>query len=134
MDGRDREAIAQASNANMSIAASCESDANITTERDRQSAKQKPPSLSTAEGMEIDESIEHCKNARGARRDSREPGANVTTDRDPHSEKPVRCSIDEGTKNDESDEHFRKAHSSIDEMREPASNVTADRDRCEAKE
>jgi hypothetical protein len=62
----------------MSIAASCESHANVTTERDRQSSKQKPPSRSTAEGMEIDESIEQRKNARGAMRDSREPGAKET--------------------------------------------------------
>jgi hypothetical protein len=133
-DGRDREEIAQLPNANMSIAASWESDANVTTERDLQPSKQKPPSRPTAEGMQIDESDEQRENARGARRDSREQGSKMTAERDRHSRKPVRCSTDAGTKNDESDGQFVKAHSSIDKMREPASNVTADKDPQEAKQ
>jgi hypothetical protein len=93
-----------------------ESGANVTTERDLSPRRQKAPSRSIVEGMQIDESDEHCENARRARGESREPDSNATAERERHLEKPVRCSTDEGTENDESDEHSVNAHSSIDEM------------------
>jgi hypothetical protein len=100
----------------MSIVASCESGAKVTTERETQEKKQKAPSRSTADGMQIDESDEHCENATGAIRCSREPGSKVTAERDRHSKKPVSSLTEDGTKNDESDEHCVNAHSSIDQM------------------
>jgi hypothetical protein len=53
------ESDEQRPNADRSIDESLESDSNVTVERDSHSRKDELPSVSTEEGIQIDESDEH---------------------------------------------------------------------------
>jgi hypothetical protein len=98
----------------------------VTVERDSHPEKDWAPSVSTEEGMQIDESDEQFRNAPSAIDDSLEPGSNVTVERCLHSEKHLapRSSTDEGRQIDESDEQLKNADSSRRQSREPDSHLT----------
>jgi hypothetical protein len=85
---------------------SLESDSNVSVERDLHPEKQFLPSLSTEEGMQIDDSDEQNQNADSPMDESLESDSNVSVERDSHPEKqygPSR-STEEGMQIDESDE------------------------------
>jgi hypothetical protein len=88
------------------------------------------PSLSTEEGMQIDESDEHKENADSPIDESLEPDLNVTVERDLHSKKHIvpSFSTEEGMQIDESDGQDENADFSIDKSLEPDSNVTVERE------
>jgi hypothetical protein len=90
---------------------SCESESNSTFEREWHPAKHSVQSVSTEEGMTIDESDEQSRNARSPMNGSREPEPNVTPERDRHRKKQSSQSslTAEGIKIDDSDEQRAKA-------------------------
>jgi hypothetical protein len=80
--------------------------------------------LSTLEGIQIDESDEHRKNARPSIPLNFDALSNVIVERRPHRAKHF-CPInlrDEGTQIDESDEQLSKEHPAIRKSFEPTSN------------
>jgi hypothetical protein len=84
------------------------------------------PSISTEEGMKIDENNEQPENADSAIDESWEIDSNVTVERDLHPDKHDLPSIstEEGMKIDESDEQSWNADSAIDESWESDSKIT----------
>jgi hypothetical protein len=56
----------------------------VIVERDSHSEKQWSPSISTEEGMQIDESDEHFENAYSPIDESLEPDSNVTVETERH--------------------------------------------------
>jgi hypothetical protein len=71
--------------------------------------------ISTEEEIQNDESDEQSENVEPSRRESFEPGSNVTLDRHTQSEKHVDPSVarEDGTESDESDEQQENAEASI---------------------
>jgi hypothetical protein len=80
--------------------------------------------------MQIDESDEQVKNARGSIRESLQPDSNVTLQSAVHRLKhdSQSCSTDDGMQIDESDEQDENADCSIRESLQSDSNVTLQSD------
>jgi hypothetical protein len=63
---------------------SFEPDSNVTLERDEHREKHRISSVPTEEGMQIDESDEHFRNAEPEIYESFEPDSNVTLESEEH--------------------------------------------------
>jgi hypothetical protein len=63
---------------------SLEPDSKVTVKRDAHPEKHFSPSVSTEEGMQIDESEKQLRNAYSSMDDSLDPDSNVTPERDRH--------------------------------------------------
>jgi hypothetical protein len=61
---------------------SFETDSNVSVESDEHPPKQSAPSVSTEDGMQIDDGDEHPESARSGMQESFEPDSNITIESD----------------------------------------------------
>jgi hypothetical protein len=98
----------------------------VTVERALHLTKPQLPSVSTDEGIQIDESDEQPANDDSPMHQSREGLSKITVERDRHSEKQLwqRLSTANGMQSDRSAEHLENTKSLIDETSDPVSKTT----------